>query len=175
MLSAIISKIGVPVLISILTEALNAIDSPATKGAAKALGDVDAAIRAGQISNEQMAEANRHMEKMAEIQMQENTATAIAVNETLRTEVASSDPYVRRMRPTFGYLMGFTWAAQMFGIAYVIIFQTEKSAFVINAMDSLSTIWAMGLSVLGIYVYRRSTEKKSIAPGAELIGWNKRK
>jgi hypothetical protein len=112
---------------------------------------------------------------MAEIQMQENNATATAVNETLRFEVASNDAYVRRMRPTFGYLMGLTWAAQMFGIAYVIVFKTEKSAFVINAMDSLSTIWAMGLSVLGIYVYRRSTEKKATAPGAERIGWNIKK
>ena len=75
-------------------------------------------------------------------------------------EANSADPYVRRMRPTFGYLMAITWAAQMLGLAYVMIFQTEKAPAVLDGMEALSTIWAVGLSVLGIYVYKRSEEKK---------------
>ena len=74
--------------------------------------------------------------------------------------------------------MAFTWAAQMFGIAYIIVFETEKSVFVLNAMGSLSAIWAVGLSVLGIYVYKRSEEKKlhtGPPQGPEIIGWNKKK
>jgi biotin transporter BioY len=71
--------------------------------------------------------------------------------------------YVRRMRPTFGYLMAFTWAAQMLGLAYVLTFETEKAPAVLESMESLSTIWGVGLSVLGIYVYKRSDEKKAIA------------
>ena len=39
------------------------------------------------------------------------------------------------------------------------------------AMGSLSAIWGIGLSVLGIYVYRRSDDKKQA--GAEMIFWNK--
>lgn len=114
-------------------------------------------------------------EKMAELQAQEKSAGLAAINETIRAEVASGDSYVRRMRPTFGYLMAFTWAAQMFGIAYIIVLETEKSVFVLNAMGSLSAIWAVGLSVLGIYVYKRSEEKK-LPVGAlqgEAIFWNK--
>ncbi len=172
MLPALFSQIGVPVFINVLGEALRSINSPIAKGAADALGQVGDAMRTGEISAEQIAEANRHAEKMAEIEMQKETTALSEVNETMRAELASKDLYVRRMRPTFGYLMGVTWAAQMLAIAYIIVFDTEKSAFVLNAMGSLTAIWAMGLSVLGIYVYKRSEEKKSV-PGAEIIGWNK--
>jgi hypothetical protein len=49
----------------------------------------------------------------------------------------------------------------MFGLAYVIVFDTVRAPLVIGAMESLGTIWAVGLSVLGIYVYKRSEDKKS--------------
>jgi hypothetical protein len=39
-------------------------------------------------------------------------------------------------------------------------------------MGNLSAIWAMGLSVLGIYVFQRSAEKKA-SQGPETIDWNK--
>lgn len=68
------------------------------------------------------------------------------------------------MRPTFGYLMAFTWAAQMFAIAYVIVFRTSESYRLLQGMESLGMIWAVGLSVLGVYVYKRSEDKK-IIPG----------
>ena len=105
-------------------------------------------------------EANRHAEAMAQLKQKEFEVSLSEINQSLRAEVVSNDPYVRRMRPTFGYLMAFTWAAQMFGLAYVVIFETEKAAAVLQGMASLSTIWAVGLSVLGIYVYKRSEEKK---------------
>lgn len=69
--------------------------------------------------------------------------------------------YGRLMRPTFGYVVAFSWGAQMLAVAYVILFKTDEAAGVINAMESLSTTWAVGLSVLGIYVYRKRSEKKS--------------
>ena len=68
------------------------------------------------------------------------------------------------MRPTFGYLMAATWAAQMFGLAYIIVFETEKASYILEATAALSTIWAVGLSVLGIYVYKRSEDKKIFTP-----------
>ncbi len=60
----------------------------------------------------------------------------------------------------------------MLGVAYVIIFDTERAGFIINAMASLSAIWAVGLSVLGIYVYKRSEDKKLFGD-KEIIFWNK--
>jgi hypothetical protein len=43
---------------------------------------------------------------------------------------------------------------------------------VIGAMNSLSMIWTVGLSVLGVYVYKRSEEKKA-SSGPEQIFWRK--
>ncbi len=159
MLPTFLAKIGVPVLSSLLGEALGSIDHPATKTASKALGEVDAAIERGQISEAQMIEAHRHAERMAEIKMQESGLSLSEINQSFRAEIASQDKYVRRMRPTFGYIMALTWAAQMFGIAYIIIFDTQQAGALINAMSSLSAIWGIGLSVLGVYVYKRSEEK----------------
>lgn len=175
MLPQLIAQIGVPVLIAIVTEAIQKMDSPIGKTAADALGKITGAIQTGEISAEQITEANRHAEKMAELELQQQQTLLSETGQSLRAEISSDDKFVRRMRPTFGYFMAVTWAAQMLAVAYVIVFQTEKSAFVLNAMGNLSAIWAMGLSVLGIYVYKRSEEKKTTPPGGDIIAWNKSK
>jgi hypothetical protein len=68
--------------------------------------------------------------------------------------------FSRLMRPTFGYIVAISWGVQMLAVAFVILFKTDEAAPIINAMESLSTTWAVGLSVLGIYVYRRRESKK---------------
>lgn len=160
MLTTILSKIGLPILIEFVSQALGRIDNPMAQSATLALREVKGALAGGIISEEQLLEANRHAEAMAEINMKEFEASLLQINESLRAEIASEDKYVRRMRPTFGYLMAFTWGAQMFGLAYVIVFQTEKAAYILEATAALSTIWAVGLSVLGVYIYKRSEDKK---------------
>ncbi|MCB1557246.1 MAG: ribokinase [Alphaproteobacteria bacterium] len=160
MLSALFAKIGLPVLVSVLSDSLKKVRHPAAQGAAAALETLETSLQNHEIPTEQIEEANRHAEKMAEMAWQEQAATLSEVNQSLRAEVASEDPYVRRMRPTFGYLMALTWAAQMLAIAYVMVFRTAESNLVIEAMGSLSMIWTVGLSVLGIYVYKRSEDKR---------------
>ena len=171
MIETILTKIGLPLLITFISQALRSINSSVANDAADALDKVDDALSRGNISSEQMQEASKHMESLAKLQSEEFRVTLSEINQTIRAEVASQDQYVRRMRPTFGYLMAATWAAQMFGIAYIIIFDTERAGAVMAAMGSLSAIWAIGLSVLGIYVYRRSDDKK--LQQQETIYWNK--
>ncbi|MCB9988652.1 MAG: ribokinase [Rhodospirillales bacterium] len=160
MLPAILAKIGLPVLVSVLSDSLKKLDHPAAKTASDALDTLDSALAKGEVNGEQIEEANRHAEKMAEIAIRERGAILSEINQSLRTEAASEDPYVRRMRPTFGYLMAFTWAAQMGALAWIMVFRTAESHLVIESMESLGMIWTVGLSVLGIYVYKRSEDKK---------------
>jgi steroid 5-alpha reductase family enzyme len=80
-------------------------------------------------------------------------------------EKTSEDAYVSRMRPTFGYVMALTWLAQMGAIAWVIVADPVQANLIITAMTSLGTIWSVGLSVLGIYVYKRSEDKRVSARG----------
>lgn len=162
MLTTILSKIGLPILIEFVAKALGRIDHPVAKNATQALEQVEGALAGGLITPEQLGEANRHAEEMARINMQAYESSLLEINQSLRAEIISEDQYVRRMRPTFGYIMAFTWAAQMFAVAFVVVFETEKVADVLEGMASLSTIWAVGLSVLGIYVYKRSEDKKLI-------------
>lgn len=166
MVSPLLIQAGMPVLLGIVSEALSRLDHPAARVAAQSLGNVTDAYGRGQISAEQLAEANRHAETMAGLRAQETQAAYTEVNQSLRAEISSEDVYVRRMRPTFGYLMAFTWTLQMTGLAYVMVFRTEEALSVLGAMDALAAIWAMGLSVMGIYFYKRSEEKRT---GAEVL------
>ncbi len=169
MIETILGKVGIPLLISLLKETLGGMNSPVAKGASEALGQVDVALKTGQISGEQIAEANRHLEALEALKSEELKATISEINQTIRAEITSEDIYVRRMRPTFGYLVALTWAAQMLGIAYIIVFETHRAGEVMASFASLSAIWGIGLSVLGIYVYKRSDDKK--VSGKEMIFW----
>lgn len=161
MIPAILAKIGIPVLSQIISDSLRDIDHPAAKGASKALGELDEVLKRGEITEGELIEANRHAETMAQIRASQYADQLGEINASLRAEVASQDAYVRRMRPTFGYLMALTWAAQMLGLAYVVVFKTGEASLVLEAVESLSMIWTVGLSVLGIYVYKRSEDKKN--------------
>ncbi len=158
MLETLLGKLGLSFLTTTLSKVLSKIDNDFAKNASEALKDVEKEITNGAISIDQMKEANRHIEQLAV----QDTQKLTEINTSLRAEILSDDKYVRRMRPTFGYLMALTWAAQMFGVAYIMVFETDKASVVIEAIESLSAIWAVGLSVLGIYVYKRSEDKKSL-------------
>jgi hypothetical protein len=62
---------------------------------------------------------------------------------------------------TYEGVMALSWAAQMLSIAFVILDAPEKAGTVMAAMSNLDTVWTVGLSVLGIYVYKRSQEKQA--------------
>jgi hypothetical protein len=167
MIPALLAQIGLPMLIKTITSALDKMTSPIAKTAAATLKQVDDAITNGDISSDDVKESNRHIEQMTTLESDEYKTAMEQVNTSLRTEAASTDAYVRRMRPTFGYIMAFTWAAQMLAIAFVILETPDKAITVMNAMSNLDTIWTVGLSVLGIYVYKRSQEKSGAIKGGK--------
>ncbi len=161
MLAALLAQIGLPLLVKTVGSALGRLDHPIAKSAADALDGVGSAIEKGTISPEVVSEANRHVERMVAIDAEREAKILSEINQTIRAEARSEDGYVRRMRPTFGYILAFTWFAQMLAVAYVIAFEPARAGGVIGALGQLSAIWIVGLSVLGIYVYKRSQEKTS--------------
>ena len=160
MMNALLSYIGIPALIQLLSKSLKHVEHPSAKAASHALDQFQGALFDGHVDYTQLKSAQDHFQKMAEIEVRHTEVAMKEINQSLRAEIQSEDRYIRRMRPTFGYLMAFTWAAQMFALAYVMIFKTSQAGAVIEAMASLGAIWAVGLSVLGIYVYKRSEDKK---------------
>lgn len=84
------------------------------------------------------------------------------IHETYRRELSSGDKFISRMRPTFGYVLALSWALQMGIIAYVLMHDPDKAASIIESFGALTTMWSVALSVLGVYVYKRSQEKQDV-------------
>lgn len=94
------------------------------------------------------------------------------VNATMQTETASADPYVRRWRPTWGYVSAYAWAAQVgatvLAVAAAAVLATmgdaAKSAILLEAVAHLWEAsfgtWTVALTVLGLNVHARSRDKK---------------
>jgi len=160
MIPALLASIGLPLLVKAVGGALDGIDHPAAKAAAGALTQVEKAITADEVSPAQLAEANRHMERMTELDNAEATAALAQINESLRTESRSDDWYVRRWRPTFGYAVAVTWTATMGATAWAIIAEPAQAPTIIAALVNTSPIWGIALGVLGIAVVKRSHDKR---------------
>lgn len=159
MLPALLAQLGLPLLIRAAGWGLGKLDSPVAEAASAALGEVETALDQGLITAERIAEANRHIETMAGIEAARDSAVLAEINATMRTEARSEDPYVRRWRPTFGYAVALTWTVQMAGLTYAVIATPEYAAEILAAIGSLSLIWGVALSVLGINVVKRSQDK----------------
>jgi hypothetical protein len=159
---ALIAQVGLPLIARTVGRALGRVDDPTAKAAAEGLESFVAAADGGRVPAERLQAGQRHLERMAEIEARRHTDVLGEVNRTIRAEVASSDPYVRRMRPTFGYVVALSWAAQMGAVAYVIVQDPSAAGRVVGSLAELTTIWGVGLSVLGVYVYQRSAEKRGL-------------
>lgn len=166
-LPALVASVGLPLIARTVGRALERIDDPTAKAAAEGLDRFAGAAAGGTVPRDRLAEGQRHLERLAEIEARRHADVLGEVNRTIRAEVASGDPYVRRMRPTFGYVVALSWAAQMGAVAWVIVAEPAAAGRVIGDLAELTTIWGVGLSVLGVYVYQRSAEKRGLSAASE--------
>lgn len=86
-----------------------------------------------------------------------------SINATMRAEAASNDKVVRRWRPFLGYVVAATWGIQMLALSILIVAHPKEAPAVIAAMASLSAMWGVALSILGISVSKRSQDKQVAA------------
>jgi len=112
-----------------------------------------------------------HLESLA---IQAETQKISEINKTMRDEIASADAYVRRWRPTFGYVVSLAWLVQITGstatLIYAVFADAAKAGNIINMVanfnGSTSVLWGIALSVLGINVVKRSQDKQVQSGGA---------
>lgn len=165
-LADIVSK-GAPLLGSL-------IGTPATGAAigmiAKALGtDADPGAIKDELTvnpeatNKLAAMEHAHERELMRMNLEAQTARLGQVNRTIRAEAASNDAYVRRWRPTFGYLVAVAWALQAGGIAWVMATQPEQAGSLAQAVTALTPMWSVALAILGINVRERSKDKQVAA------------
>ena len=157
------------------------IGTPATGAAigmiAKALGTdanpdaITQALGAPTAPIKLQAFENDHYQAITRMVLEAETARLYEVNQTIRAEAASNDAYVRRWRPTYGYLTAAAWFIQMTGftvILGVVAFRNPgELASVVGALgavlSALLGLWGIALAVLGINVSKRSEDKQAAA------------
>lgn len=162
MLPALLAQVGLPLLVKLVGGALGRVEHPAAQAAQAALDTVEAEIAAQTIDPAAVAEANRHIEALAAQEAATHRAVIAEVNATIRAEAAVGDPYTRRWRPTFGYVVALSWGALMLGLAWTVVTAPEHAGVVIQAMASLNAIWGVALAVLGVSVVQRSRDKARV-------------
>jgi len=104
-----------------------------------------------------------HKADLERMHLQAETTRLSEINKTMRTEAASNDGYVRRWRPTFGYLTAVSWAVQSGAIAWSIIADPGKAGDVAQMVTALTPMWGIALTVLGVSVHKRSQDKQTAA------------
>ncbi|WP_339860348.1 3TM-type holin [Thalassospira alkalitolerans] len=160
MIAALLAQIGLPLLMKAVGSGLDHIDNPIAKTAAEGLKQMGEAVTKGEVTPAQIAEANRHTERMAELELTRDAKVLATVNRTIRAEVQSEDAFVRRWRPSFGYAVALTWIMTMGSIAAAIILTPLQAPAIIAALVNTSPIWGIALGVLGVSVVKRSADKK---------------
>lgn len=167
------SLIGTPATgaaIGMIAKALGTDANP--DAVVQALGDPTAAIKLQQFENE-------HEQALTRMVLEAESTRLAEVNQTIRAEAASNDAYVRRWRPTYGYLTAAAWFIQMTGftvILGVVAFRNpEELATVVGALgavlSALLGLWGIALAVLGINVSKRSQDKQVAAGQAPKPGF----
>jgi hypothetical protein len=129
-----------------------------------ALGPDAAKIKLQQIENE-------HAEVLAQINaLQVQTQQT---NQTMRVEYGSADPYVRRWRPTWGYVSAAAWGLEALAIMVAVIMaavlalrsNTAGEQALLGSVTSLvyalAGMWTVALAVLGINMVQRSKDKRT--------------
>lgn len=116
----------------------------------------------------------------------EETERLRIVNETMRVESSSSDEYVRRWRPYWGYWSARAWVAQTAAVCIAVIGATiagimghatearEILAGIASLVDAMTIPWVTSLTVLGVSVVQRSKDKGGANP-LDLLGMLGRK
>jgi hypothetical protein len=107
--------------------------------------------------------------QMAQLELtfyQEDTKRMDLVNQTMRAEAASNSPMQRGWRPFWGYITGFAFGTQMLGVTWLIFARPSEVAGVVTALASLTALWGIALTVLGVQVVQRSADKLAALTGA---------
>ncbi|KMQ74018.1 3TM-type holin [Marinobacter subterrani] len=140
---------------TLIASALGTDDNP--EAVATAIqADPDALVKLKALERE-------HERELKRMVIEAETARLAEINQTMRAEASAQDGYVRRWRPTFGYMVAITWLVQSVAIAWAMVGAPENAADLINAVTALTPMWGIALSILGINITARSRDKRASA------------
>jgi len=117
------------------------------------------AIEYLQANQELQLKLQQELNHIVIAELEAETKQLQTINTTMRVEATSTDWFVRRWRPFFGYIVSLTWGWLMFSLGILIMREPDKAPAVIAAMAGLTGMWGIALAVLGISVNKRSQDK----------------
>ena len=120
--------------------------------------DPDAAAKVRIVESDNTVELQRLRTSIGLAQIQEG-------NRTYRAELASDILFIKCMRPAFGYIMALSWLGVFGPFGYRMATAAAMDVLTLaTALAALIPMFAMGLTVLGIYIQKR-TDEKSVNAG----------
>ncbi len=161
MITRLLGKIGLPVLIKVLSLSLLRLNTETAQKAGQALDDVGKEIVREEISPEQIAEADRHLVRGRNIDLGLDRKAREQINRDLRQEILAEDKFVRFWRPAFGYSVALAWLLTILTVCYVAIVDGGEAAEIISALMETASLWGLALGVLGVSVVKSTPEKRT--------------
>ena len=101
-----------------------------------------------------------HEEELKKLQIMSDNLKD--VNITYRKEIASKDKYVRRMRPTFGYLLALILLVLTLTGTYSVVYDPSALSSFVQLVNAMTVPLTTAMAVLGIVVHGRTKEKLSL-------------
>lgn len=140
------------------------------EGLAQAVQDPEKLEELRRIDREHRQELTRLRFEAEAAEAAEITKRLEQTHETIRAEAASNDAYVRRWRPTFGYLVALAWLLQGVALGWALVRDPAQAGNLSQAITALTPMWGIALAVLGINVSKRSQDKQ-VAAGQQPAGF----
>lgn len=140
--------------------------------------DEDAAEKALRANPELLYKFKTSVLQAESEKYQEDTKRLQTVNATMQAEISGTGIFKTGWRPFFGWTLSVTFAVVMFSLmfmlGYTIVYKPENTTSVISSLgqivNALFPLFSVALSVLGVAVWKRSTDKAVAATGT--IGTN---
>ncbi|MDR5867936.1 3TM-type holin [Halomonas koreensis] len=140
------------------------------EGLAGALQDPAKLAELKRIDNDHRLELEKLRLEAEAAKAAEETARLAEINKTIRAETQSEDAFVRRWRPTFGYLVALAWLLQSGAIGWALVRDPSQAGSLAQAVTALTPMWSVALAILGINVHKRSQDKQ-VAAGQRPSGF----
>jgi hypothetical protein len=133
------------------------------------INNPDALLQIKQLESDERVKLRELAFQHAELESEERKLAMTQQASTMKAEIASNDPFVRRWRPTWGYTLCLSWALMFLGLFVVMIFEPKEAANVVNAIVALTPLISVALAVLGVNIHKRSVDKQ-VTAGQKPLG-----
>ena len=108
----------------------------------------------------------QHAEALAKLTIENETTRLVETQVTMRAEIKSEDPFVRRARPFLIWIIGASIALMVATGAAVIFVAPGQVAALAQLFEAISLPLSIAAAMCGVYIKKRSDDK-SVAAGAQ--------